>query len=41
MAEHGLKIDLMIRITVEEQELIRRILLRGKESGRADDARRR
>ena len=34
----GLKIDLMIRITVEEQELIRRILLRGKESGRADDA---
>ena len=37
-AENGLKIDLMIRITVEEQELIRRILLRGKESGRADDA---
>lgn len=38
MAENGLKIDLMIRITVEEQELIRRILLRGKDSGRADDA---
>lgn len=38
MAENGLKVDLMIRITVEEHELIRRILLRGKESGRADDS---
>ena len=38
LAENGLKVDLMVRITVEEQELIRRILLRGKESGRADDA---
>ena len=38
LAENGLKVDLMVRITVEEQELIRRILLRGKDSGRADDA---
>ncbi len=38
LAEHGLQVDLMIRIKVEEEELIRRILLRGKESGRADDA---
>jgi adenylate kinase len=38
LAENGLKVDMMIRIKVEEEELIRRILLRGKESGRADDA---
>lgn len=38
LTENGLQIDLMIRIKVEEEELIRRILLRGKESGRADDA---
>lgn len=38
LTEHGMQVDLMIRIKVEEQELIRRILLRGKESGRADDA---
>ena len=38
LAEHGLQVDIMIQIKVEEQELIRRILLRGKESGRADDS---
>lgn len=38
LAEHNLQVDMMIRIKVEEEELIRRILLRGKESGRADDA---
>ena len=38
LAENGLQVDLMVRIVVEEQELIRRILLRGKDSGRADDA---
>lgn len=38
LAEHGLQVDLMVQIKVEEQELIRRILLRGKESGRADDS---
>lgn len=38
LAELGLQVDLMVRIKVEEQELIRRILLRGKDSGRADDA---
>ena len=37
MAENNLQVDLMVRIVVEEQELIRRILLRGKDSGRADD----
>lgn len=35
---HGLKVDVMIDIRVPEQELVRRILLRGKDSGRADDA---
>lgn len=37
LAEHGLKVDLMIDIHVPEQELVKRILLRGKDSGRADD----
>lgn len=36
--EHGLKVDTMIYMDVPEQELVDRILLRGKESGRADDA---
>ena len=34
LARHGLKVD----IHVPEEELVRRILLRGKDSGRADDA---
>lgn len=38
LAEHGLQVDLMVQIKVEESELIRRILLRGEESGRADDS---
>lgn len=38
LAAHGLKIDTMIDIRVPEEELVRRILLRGKDSGRADDA---
>ena len=38
LAGHGLKVDVMIDIHVPEEELVRRILLRGKESGRADDA---
>lgn len=38
LAEHGLKVDIMVDIHVPEEELVRRILLRGKESGRADDA---
>ena len=38
LSKHGLQVDLMVQIKVEEQELIRRILLRGKESGRADDS---
>lgn len=38
LAEHGLKVDAMVDIHVPEEELVRRILLRGKESGRADDA---
>ena len=38
LAEHGLQVDLMVQIKVEESELIRRILLRGKDSGRQDDA---
>lgn len=38
LAGHGLKVDLMIDLRVPEEELVQRILLRGKESGRADDA---
>ncbi len=37
LAGHGLKVDVMIDIR-PEKELVRRILLRGKDSGRADDA---
>ena len=38
LASHGLQVDVMIDIHVPEEELVRRILLRGKDSGRADDA---
>lgn len=38
LAKHGLAVDTMIDIQVPEEELVRRILLRGKDSGRADDA---
>ena len=31
-------VDVMIYMDVEEEELVKRILLRGKDSGRADDA---
>ena len=34
----GEKVDLMIYMEVPEEELVKRILLRGKDSGRADDA---
>lgn len=38
LSGHGLKVNIMIDIHVPEEELVRRILLRGKDSGRADDA---
>lgn len=38
LAGHGVKVDVMVDIRVPEEELVRRILLRGKDSGRADDA---
>ena len=38
LAEAGAKVDVMVYMDVPEQELVNRILLRGKESGRADDA---
>ncbi len=38
LGEEGLKVDIMVDIQVPEEELIKRILLRGKDSGRADDA---
>ncbi|MEG2366367.1 MAG: adenylate kinase [Alistipes sp.] len=38
MDKHGLKVDVMVDIHVPEEELVKRILLRGKDSGRADDA---
>ena len=34
----GDNVDLMVYMDVPEDELVRRILLRGKDSGRADDA---
>ena len=36
LARHGLKVDIMVDIHVPEEELVQRILLRGKDSGRAD-----
>ncbi len=38
LAAMGEKVDLMIYMDVPEEELVKRILLRGKDSGRADDA---
>lgn len=38
LRQYGLGVDKMIYMNVPEQELVNRILLRGKESGRADDA---
>lgn len=38
LAKHGLKVDIMVDIHVPEEELVRRLLLRGKDSSRADDA---
>ena len=34
LSEQGLKVDVMIYMDVPEEELVKRILLRGKESGR-------
>ncbi len=38
LAEEGLSVTLMVYMEVPEEELVKRILLRGKDSGRADDA---
>ncbi len=38
MGRHGLSVDLMLFLDVPDEVLISRLLLRGKESGRADDA---
>ena len=38
LAEDGLSVNVMVYMDVPEQELVNRILLRGKDSGRADDA---
>jgi len=37
LGEHGRKVDAVVAIEVGEAELVRRILERGKDSGRADD----
>lgn len=37
LEKHGLAVDVMLSLTVPEDELVKRLLLRGKESGRADD----
>jgi len=38
LAQRDMKVDVMIYMDVPEEELVQRILLRGKDSGRADDA---
>lgn len=38
MEEWNSEVDVMLSLEVPEEELIERLLLRGKESGRADDA---
>ncbi len=38
LAEDGLSVSVMVYMDVPEQELVDRILLRGKDSGRADDS---
>lgn len=38
LASYSQAVDVMVYMEVPEEELVRRILLRGKESGRADDA---
>lgn len=38
LAQHGHGVTLMVDMHVPEEELVHRILLRGKDSGRADDA---
>lgn len=38
LAEDGLAVNVMVYMDVPEEELVKRILLRGKDSGRADDA---
>lgn len=38
MGQHGLSVDVMLFLDVPDDVLVSRLLLRGKESGRADDA---
>lgn len=38
LAQHGIKVDIMIDLCADEDVLIKRLLHRGKDSGRADDA---
>ena len=37
LAKHGQKVAVMINVEVPQEELVKRILLRGKDSGRDDD----
>ncbi len=37
MKAHGKSVDVMLSLEVPDEELVKRLLLRGKESGRADD----
>lgn len=38
MAKNGKRVDVMLSLEVSDDELVHRLLLRGKDSGRADDA---
>jgi len=37
LSEHGEQVDILIALQVEDEEIVKRILNRGKTSGRADD----
>ena len=38
MERDGMKVDMMLELVVPEEELVKRLMLRGEVSGRADDA---
>ena len=38
LSANGLKVDVMLSLSVPDEELVKRLLLRGKDSGRADDS---
>lgn len=37
LARHGWQVDIMLSLEADDEELVKRLLLRGKQGGRADD----